>query len=68
MPYVLMLSCIYMYCIGEWSFKEAGFTAIGSPESIETGTTHGVYVLDDMDALRSKYEKGTYVCTLILFL
>ena len=50
-----------MYYVGEWSFKEAGFTAIGSPESIETGTTHGVYVPDDMDALRSKCKKGTHM-------
>lgn len=46
--------------VGEWSFKEAGFTAIGLPESIEIGITHGVYVPEDMDALRSEYEKGVY--------
>ena len=50
---------IHIIYIGEWSFKEKGFVAIGSPESIETGTTHGVYVPENMDALRSSYEKGT---------
>ena len=47
-------------CVGEWSFKEKGFTAIGSPESIQIGTTHGVYVPENMDDLRRSYKKGTY--------
>lgn len=57
---------------GEWSFKEAGFTAIGLPESIEIGITHGVYVPEDMDALRSEYEKDStktvLMCNVMQFL
>jgi len=49
------------YLLGDWSFKEAGFTAIGLPESVEIGTTHGVYVPTDMTALRSECNKGWYI-------
>ena len=55
-------------CVGEWSFKEKGFTAIGSPESIQKGTTHGVYVPENMDDLRRSYKKGMYIITVSLYL
>ena len=45
-------------CLGEWSFSEPGFTAIGHPSSLEIARTHGVYVLDDVTATREKYLKG----------
>ncbi|XP_065903265.1 fucose-1-phosphate guanylyltransferase-like [Dysidea avara] len=57
---------------GDWSFTGAGFTAIGLPESVEIGTTHGVYVPTDMNALRSECKKDpaktVFMCEVKQFL
>jgi fucose-1-phosphate guanylyltransferase len=34
-------------CEGELEFTAKGFTALGHPSSLEIGTTHGVFVLDE---------------------
>jgi len=44
---------------GEWSFTEPGITAIGHPAPLEVARNHGVYLLEEGEALRQKYMKGT---------
>lgn len=34
-------------CGGDLDFRAPGFTALGHPSSVEIGTTHGVFVLDE---------------------
>ena len=35
---------------GDWTFEKAGFTAMAHPSSVEIGTTHGVFVLEENDS------------------
>ncbi|XP_067661477.1 fucose-1-phosphate guanylyltransferase-like [Haliotis asinina] len=40
----------------DWSIPDTGFTAFAHPSSIETGRTHGVYVIADQDeSIRKKH-------------
>ncbi|CAG2190353.1 FPGT [Mytilus edulis] len=54
MPAGVFLSCaddFLVYNLGDetlpWKFEETGFTALAHPSSIQIGTQHGVYVLEN---------------------
>ena len=38
--------------------QQPGVTAIAHPSSLETATTHGVFVLDKVDDIVTKYKQG----------
>ena len=44
---------------GEWDMKRPGISAIAHPSSLKTATTHGVFVLEDVGGIWSKYKEGT---------
>lgn len=38
--------------------KQPGITAIAHPASLEVATTHGVFVLEDMNGIVDKYRRS----------
>ena len=43
---------------GDWDMKREGITAIAHPASIDVATTHGVFVLQDVEEIAAKYAQG----------
>lgn len=42
---------------GDWDMKQVGITAIAHPASIDVATTHGVFILQDMESVAAKYSR-----------
>ena len=40
---------------GDWDMKGPGVTAIAHPASLETATTHGVFVLEGVKEIAERY-------------
>ena len=43
---------------GDWDMQRPGVTAIAHPASLEIATTHGVFILDKVDEIITKYKQG----------
>lgn len=50
-------------CEGDLDFRAPGFTALGHPSTLEIGTTHGVFVLDEV-AKQDAVKKSNSPCIL----
>lgn len=54
---VCLIVCLFVMS-GDWDMKQVGITAIAHRASIEVATTHGVFVLSDMEEIAAKYAQG----------
>lgn len=43
---------------GDWDMKKPGISAIGHPADIDTASTHGVFVIDQVKEVLEKYKQG----------
>ncbi|KAK3100415.1 hypothetical protein FSP39_019622 [Pinctada imbricata] len=50
----------------DWSFAENGFTVLGHPSTIEIGTKHGVYVVEDESKIDTMQHIQTLPCVEVL--
>ncbi len=41
--------------------KQPGITAIAHPAGLEVATTHGVFVLDQIEKILDKYKEGVVI-------
>ena len=46
---------------GDWDMKQTGITAIAHPADLEVATTHGVFILQDIEEISRKYKEGACV-------
>ena len=48
----------FFFFVGDWDVKQPGITAIAHPASLEVATTHGVFVLQEMENIVQTYRKS----------
>ncbi len=58
LPLVLFIILDNVIFSGDWDMKQVGITAIAHPASIDVATTHGVFILQDMESVAAKYSRG----------
>lgn len=73
MPPGIFVACsddFLVYCLGDdelpWKFEENGFTALAHPSSVQIGTQHGVYILDEEEKNDTKSYAMNHKCVEVL--
>lgn len=73
MPSGVFIACsddFLVYDLGEeelpWKFEGNGFTALAHPSSVQVGTQHGVYVMDNAEKIDTTKYTMNYKCVEVL--